>query len=348
MESKMKEAFGWDSSPFSFKILHGLFVGYNEELEAISNGINNGDKFALLLGPTGAGKTTILKHISDKFPDFRVIYIPKPPKDPKDWVSIFNGLLKSRFLFFRKPRTDIYNLSEKLNSKLAEKKCLLFVDECHEATQESLEWLRTITDQVENLTVVLAGLPVFENVLKDNLETFLKRITLRVDLGCLTQAETREFIKRRIENAGGEDIRPFTHSIIEHIHQKTGGFPREVLKLCNELSQKALQKGLTTIDTEFMEEAEIPGRVSMETLESLPPRQKSIIDTLAGEGELTPTEIVAKMQEKGEYKDNDNAIRSVNNLMRRLMSDGFVERKKVGKAYKYKISPRYQTLLVNA
>ena len=121
-----------------------------------------------------------------------------------------------------------------------------------------------------------------------------------------------------------------------------------MLKLCNELSQKALQKGLTTIDTEFMEEAEIPGRVSMETLESLPPRQKSIIDTLAGEGELTPTEIVAKMQEKGEYKDNDNAIRSVNNLMRRLMSDGFVERKKVGKAYKYKISPRYQTLLVNA
>jgi len=345
----MKEVFRWDSNPFSFKILPELLVGYTSERDSIINGIHTGEKFTLLLGPTGSGKTTLLKHISDKFPDCKVLYLPKPPKDPNDWVSIFNDVTRRRFSFlFRGDGTDIYHLSEKMNQKLSNNKCILFVDECHEATQESLEWLRTIADQVDNLIVVLAGLPVFENILKENLETFLRRVTLRVDLGCLSQAETREFIKKRIENVGGDDIKPFTTSSVEYIHQKTGGFPREVLKVCNSLFQKALEKGLTTIDSGFLQEADIGTRVSLETLESLPPRQKLIIDILVKEGELTPTEIVTIIQEKGEYKEKENAIRSVNNLLRRLMSDGLVERKRIGKAYKYKISPRYQTLLVNA
>jgi len=69
---------------------------------------------------------------------------------------------------------------------------------------------------------------------------------------------------------------------------------------------------------------------------------------LSSHGEMTPTEIVEKVQAEGEYKDQENAIRSVNNLVRRLMSDGFVERKKFGKAYKYRLSPRYKTLFVKA
>lgn len=349
--SSFREAFNWHSNPFSFMILPNLFVGYSKERDLITNSISNADKFTLLLGPTGSGKTTLLRHLIPRFADHYVIFLPKPPKNPEDWVGIFScftkkGLLSS--LLKRGDKPDLYNLSEKINSCLKEKRCILFVDEGHEATQESLEWLRTITDQVNNMTVVLAGLPIFENVLKETLETFLRRITLRVDLGCLSMMETREFIKKRIESVGGEDIKPFTSPIIEHIHEQTGGFPREVLKLCNELAQKALEKGITTIDSGFLEETDMSPRVSVDTLETLPQKQKLIVDTLMKEGELTPTELVAKLQATGEYKDQDNAIRSVNNLVRRLMSDGFLERKRFGKAYRYKISPRYQTLLVNA
>lgn len=347
----MKRLFDWGSNPFSFKILPELFVGYGDEVSTLETGIRNGDKFALLLGPTGSGKTTLLRHISARFSDYKVIYLPKPPKDPQDWTTVFKGLTRPGLLgllFRRENGVDLYTLSARVNRKLGSRRCLLFVDECHEATQESLEWLRTITDQVDNLTVVLAGLPIFENSLRESLETFLRRVTLRVDLGCLTQAETREFIKKRIEQAGGEDIKPFTSSLVEHIHEKTGGFPREILRACNELYQKALERGLTTIDTDFLKEAQIESRVSREDLEALPSRQKLIIDILVKEGELTPTEMVEKVRSKGEYKDKDNAVRSVNNLVRRLMTDGYVERKKIGKAYKYRISPRYRTLLVTA
>jgi predicted transcriptional regulator len=71
------------------------------------------------------------------------------------------------------------------------------------------------------------------------------------------------------------------------------------------------------------------------------------MDALAEGGDMTPSEIIKNMKSSS-YKNQDNAIRSVNNLLRRLMQDGLVDRNKVGKTYKYKVSSRFQSVLVNA
>jgi len=151
-----------------------------------------------------------------------------------------------------------------------------------------------------------------------------------------------------IDPLGGDDIRPFTSETINYIYERTGGFPREVIKVCNDLAYKAIEKNISTIDTEFLKETEAPvSRISMESIQSLPERQKLILDALSEGGEFTPSEIVAKMDSEV-YKNRDNAIRSVNNLLRRLMKDGFVERKRVGKTYKYILSNKFSTLMVDA
>ena len=349
------ELFGWDSNPFTFRILSNLFVGYDQEFSTVKNALKGENKFSLLLGPTGSGKTTLLKRLTDKFNDYnngyRIIYLPKPPNDPKDWVTVFKDIIKPGFfrsIFSRGEMPDLYNLSEQLNGKLREEKCLLFIDECHEASMESLEWLRTITDQTDNLSVILAGLPIFENLMKENLETFMMRVNTRIELTNLTKSETRELIKKRIENAGGEDIKPFTHGTIDFIYEKTGGFPREILRMCNELSRKAMEKNISIIDTDFLKETEdSEPRMSLETIKELPDRQKAILETLAEKGELTPSEIVANIEIE-EYKNRDNAIRSVNNLLRRLADENLVERTKKGKTYRYKVSGRYHTMFVSA
>lgn len=347
MEKKSLELFRWDSNPFTFRILPQFFVGYERERSTLVNGMNNGSKFSLLIGPTGSGKTTFLKHLERVFDNRKVIYLPKPPNDPKDWVTVFNPILKSRLPLFRKNGATIYSLSEEVNRKLGDRKCMLFVDECHEASQESLEWLRTITDQIDNLHIVLAGLPVFENYLHANLETFMKRFSTVVKLSNLTKPEMRELIKRRVEGAGGDDVKPFTGGAIDHIFSRTGGFPREVLKLCDGLIHKALEQGVSTVDSDLIKDARPEEeRIPLETVDTLPDRQRLIMEALS-EKELTPGEIIKKMKTE-DYKNKDNAVRSVNNILRRLMKDGLVERKKIGKSYKYKVSGRFQSVMVSA
>src|SRR4030042_4754261 len=342
------KAFNWDSNPFTFQITPSIFVGYAKELNDMLRGLQTGNKFSLLLGPTGSGKTTMLKYLEQKFNGHtKIIYISKPPKDARDWVTVFERITKSR-IPFRKKSINLYNLNEHVKKGLKGRKLLLFVDECHEASLESLEWLRALTDHVDNLSVVLAGLPVFESTMKSNLETFMRRAGTRGELGNLSRSDTRELIKRRIELAGGDDIRPFSHNIIDYVYERTGGFPREVIRVCNELSLKALEKNITTVDTDFLRETDAPeARLSAARISSRSEERKLLMETLAKHGELTPAQIISKLDIE-EYKDRENGVRAVNNVLRRLMKEKLVEGKKSGKAYVYKVSERFQTLLGQA
>jgi len=347
---KAKKMFDWDSNPFSFKILPDLFVGYEKEVDRISAGIENGSKFTLLLGPTGSGKTTMMKHLVDKFDGHYkyIIYMAKPPRKPDDWVDIFSNFTKKGFLssFFSRSDTNIYNLADNMNRKLGSEKILLFVDESHEASVESFEWLRALTDQIDDLYIVMAGLPVFEGMMKTKLESLMRRVSTRIELTNLTKSETRELIKKRIESIGGDDIKPFTGDSIDFIYRKTAGFPREILRTCSEFVQMAMEKNISTVDNDFLKETDEPqSRVSLESLDSIPERQRKILEVLS-KGEMTPSKIISNLESIDEYKNRDNALRSVNNLLGRLRKDGLVERKRVGKTYKYQIAGKYQTMLV--
>ncbi|MBN2330765.1 MAG: AAA family ATPase [Candidatus Aenigmarchaeota archaeon] len=345
--------FGWEGSPFVFKILPDLFVGYESEMDSLTGSLCNGCKFSVILGPTGSGKTTLMKNLITKIQGYeRVFYVPKPPNDPDGWKRIFTEIVRPgvlRRLLSRGMMNDItiYEVGEWVNKRSRGKRLLLLVDEAHESSRESLEWLRTLTDQVENLSLVMAGLPVFEKRLMEELETFRRRIETRVELTNLTLNETRELIKKRVEWMGGEDVKPFTSSSIQYIFDKTNGFPREILRACNELVQNALDKNVSSIDTDFLRESEHHGkRVAINNLEDLPYRQKSILNILSSGEDMTPTQIVKEISPE-EYSDSGNAVRSVNNILRRLVRDKMVTRERKGKAFKYRISPKFQTMFIN-
>ncbi len=346
------EFFGWKSNPFTFEVTPEIFVGNMHEVNQILDSINNGNKLSFVVGTTGSGKTTLLRSMETRYANdgFRhVIYISKPPKQPEDWVKVFRKVVSGSFsIFSKKDEISLYNLSESMNRKLNGSKCLLLVDECHEATTESMEWLRVMTDQIGGIVTVIAALPVLESRLKDSLETFLRRVSTRIELTNLSKSETRELIKRRIESKGGGDIRPFTQDAVEQIHERTGGFPREILRVCNDAAQEAFRRSISTIDAEFLNETETPqARMPLEKVSELPGKQRVILETLSRNGEQTPSELIASMETEG-YKDNDNAVRSVNNLLNRLMKEKMVERRKVGKAFKYKVAPRIASLMVSA
>ena len=193
-------AMNWRSNPFIFNIVPSLFVGYKSQTERISMALEEKHKFMLILGPTGSGKTTLLKWLSFKLKKYDVLYIGKPPQKPEEFVEIISSKYRAPwYAFWSKKIRSIYEIPDFLNKKLGRKTLVILLDEAHEANTDILEWLRVLNDQVENMSIVMSGLPVFEESLKNSLETFKK-----------SDGKNRAFIahKRRDERADIKEDNP--------------------------------------------------------------------------------------------------------------------------------------------
>jgi type II secretory pathway predicted ATPase ExeA len=354
---------GWKENPFVLKIDPKLFVGYDDQVKAVHNHIKNKHKIALVSGKTGSGKTTFLKWLEMNY-DTSKLYVSKPPEKPEELVNIFTDIFGISFferVLGKKP--TLYNLPNYINKKLKGNHLVFLIDEAHETNKNVLEWLRVLTDQVNNVSLVIAGMPVLENKIKSELETLDQRITTRIVLNSLNRLETKQLIQRRIENAGGKGIEPFTDAALEKIYERTGGFPREVLKFCDRLVNTALEKNLDVVDAKDIEEHReielpkvrgeepvvtfMPKPPSEEQFRSLPYKQRKILEVLSKKDWLTPTAIVGELDMKS-YKSKGHAIRSVNNILKRLMLDGYVQREARGKAFMYALTPKIKTLFVQS
>jgi len=350
------EKMGWRENPFTLKISPELFVGYSTQRKAAENQIKEGHKMTLILGPTGSGKTSMLKWL-ERTQGIKTIYLTKPPKDPREFIEIFTEAFPRNFiekLLGRRP--SLYTLSEYVNKK-SKGKFLFLVDEAHETNKDVLEWLRVLTDQMDGVCVFLAGLPKLETKIKANLETLDQRITARINLTNLTAEETRELIMKRIESVGGRGLEPFTDSAVSEIYRRTNGFPREIIKLCNNLINSAIENGKTLIEARdvesYKEFSEKPEETVVSSLpkpkvsiEDLPQKQRKILKILSQDEWMTPSEIAEKLG--GNYKTKDHGIRSVNNILKRLMNEGFVQRESRGKAFVYSLTPKVKAYFVEA
>jgi type II secretory pathway predicted ATPase ExeA len=354
---------GWKENPFVLKIDPKLFVGYNEQVNAVLNHIKNKHKIALVTGKTGAGKSTFLKWLESNY-DTSKLYVSKPPINAEDFVGLFTDIFGFSIwekLLGKKP--TLYSLPNYINKKLKDNHLVFLVDEAHETNKEVLEWLRVLTDQIGNVSLVMAGMPMLEEKIKSDLETLDQRITTRINLTSLDRSEVKELIKRRIEDAGGDGIKPFTDGAIDKIYDKTGGFPREVLKLCDRLVNSALEKNVDAIDDKLIEEHKeielpkvrleepvvtfMPKPPTEEQLRNLPYKQRIILELLYKKDWLTPTAIVEDLDLKS-YKSKSHGIRSVNNILKRLMLDGYVQRESRGKAFMYALTPKLKTMFVQS
>jgi DNA-binding transcriptional ArsR family regulator len=299
------------------------------------------------MGPTGSGKTTLINHICSTQKNY--IFMGKPPRQTAELLNIPDYFLHEAPFFtriFAKKPKEVQFIPEFLNRVVPGHK-VIFIDEAHEASTEVLEWLRVISDQTLDLTIIFSALPVFDDLLTKNLETLKKRITEKIELSALSKEETEELIKRRIEFAGGNDLGPFTPEAVDYIYHRTGGFPRDILTMCNTFFNQAADKNLDKIDMSLIGSHKLPQKSSYDSgkLKDMPEKQKIIINILLAQEPRTPTDIASNM--KG-YPTESHALRAINNMLTRMMDEGFVERSKDGKTYTYSLSPQIRTKLVKA
>jgi len=290
----------------------------------------------------------LLKWLPKYIPEYDYIYIPKPPKNPFTFTQIFIDGLQISWLskIFGGVPKNLYQLSEFLENKTKDSKYLVvLLDEAHEADIEVLEWLRVLSDQAEKMIIVLSGLPVLEDKLKNNLETLRKRIAAKIDLVSLTKEDTKDLINKRLLGVGGKG-NEFSPEVIDYIYENTGGFPREIIRLCNELVNKAIERNKPIIDTSLLEEKmEKVEKEEEPTLElAITGMQREILEKMSIQS-MTPGQ-VADSLDLSKYKSRQHAVRSVNNILKDLLAKGFVERKRQDKTFVYSLAPRLKTMFV--
>lgn len=354
MENKYEyfHRFGWSKNPFNLTISPDLMVGYSKQTESLLAHVFNQHKVALVIGPTGAGKTTILTWLNAQikaYNGFKTYYVPKPPVNKEELIQLFKHNLGFGFLdkvIYK--NVDINNLTNYITKK-TRARTIFFVDEAHECSIEVLEWLRTINDMVPNLVIVFAGLPIFEKKLETELPTLLMRVNTRVLLESLSEMETESLIQKRIDFAGGEGIKPFTNDAIKKIHEITGGFPREIIKVCDQLVKEAALRNLSSINAHLVEQVFSEKIVSHtdQVKFTLTQKQKEILEMLNKNPDLSPSDIVERINTK-DYKSKDHAIRSVNNILKRLMDEDLIKRAKVANKFVYSLSGKAKTILAEA
>jgi type II secretory pathway predicted ATPase ExeA len=195
------------------------------------------------MGNKGVGKTTLLKWLTETLAkDFHAVYIPRPTDNFTDLLDYLAKQLKLKVN--KGERVTIYDL-EALADK-SKMNILLLLDEAHEFNEEFERPLRSLGD-LNGVTFILAGLTETGDKIKKMSPPFYDRIIQQVSLHHLSLAETTDLIRKRIEDAGGTGLGPFTPEASENVFKMTGGVPRMILKVCDWIITDAIHHNVDTI-----------------------------------------------------------------------------------------------------
>lgn len=211
---------------------------HKEALATLTYGVMDSKGFMLLTGDVGTGKTTLINTLIKSLSE-DVIYasVPDPRLGLNDFLNYIANAFDIRRSFKSKGKFLIY-FSEFL-AKCAEnnKKVLLLIDEAQLLTQDMLEEIRLLSniqkDGMNLLNIFFVGQDEFNEIL-DRYENraVAQRITLNYHLKPLTDHETEEYIKHRL-NVAGMDRQVFDAEAFMEIFRYSGGFPRRINILCD-------------------------------------------------------------------------------------------------------------------
>lgn len=182
----------------------------------------------LVTGPSGVGKSALLKCFLDKVPQrceavyCHLTHLPS------------SGLLKVLVAQMGEvPRRGKDRLFEQIYqaAKRVEGTLLLVIDEAHLLDGDALTDLRLLVSSaidVAPLKILLVGQPALRAVLKRSQHAdMLNRVNVQYQLRPFTKEQTGCYIDIQMKQAGGpEDV--FDVSVKELIHDFTGGVARQI------------------------------------------------------------------------------------------------------------------------
>ncbi len=258
--------FGLKQAPFSIAPdPHYLFMSerHREALAHLLYGLDGGGGFVLLTGEIGAGKTTVCRCFLEQIPaNCNVAYIFNPKLTVPE-------LLQAICDEFHAPvpsgAQTVKDYVDPLNAFLlaqhaAGRNNVLIIDEAQNLSADVLEQLRLLTNletrERKLLQVVLIGQPELRGMLaRPELEQLAQRVIARFHLGALSEAETAQYIRHRLNVAGLTGALPFDTASLRLVHQLTRGVPRRINLLCDRALLGAYASGQAQVTRAIVRQA---------------------------------------------------------------------------------------------
>jgi type II secretory pathway predicted ATPase ExeA len=216
---------------------------------------------AILIGGAGTGKSLLLAVLAEQFAP-RVAVVTLAGAQLCTRRALLQMILCELGLPYRGMDEGELRLSiqQHLRGKEGPRRLVLLVDEADSLPVRLLEELRVLTNVAAEglplVSLVLAGGPSLEERFAEpGLEKFSQRIAARCYLAPMGREETLQYVRSQIAAVGIKPEKLFAPDALEAIYAATGGVPRVINQLGDQLVWMAEETGCTPLDATLVQQA---------------------------------------------------------------------------------------------
>lgn len=267
-----EDYYGFVHSPFTLAPDARFFYlssTHRDVLQQLLNSISRRERFIVLTGDIGTGKTTLcralLEHL-DTATFTSLILNPFLSAEEllRDVLLDFGVVSRDAVRSGRASAATKHELATALRDFLQSLVPLggsgvLIIDEAQHLSPQLLEELRILANLdagTSGLQVVLVGQPALLDLLADaRMRQLDQRIGLRASLRPLRRDAIDAYVAHRLAVARGSSSVTFAPKALDRIHAISGGVPRVVNLLCDRALMLGAEAGLSVITEDLVRDA---------------------------------------------------------------------------------------------
>lgn len=232
-------------------------------LAALGPALESKDAIALVRGPAGSGKTTLVNYALDAL--YRKKKIVRVGRSPLNASDVLESLLVVLGVENRPVERELrlIFLDDALRQyREAGFKVVVVVEDAATAGADVLAELAMLTaaktDESAGARMVLMGADAIEELLQQpELSKLSERITLQQYLNPLSGAETQGYLLHCFRNAGGDFNQLFKPDCAALLHKISAGNPRAINQLAEVVLRTAAEMSIEQISARFIAEVAV-------------------------------------------------------------------------------------------
>ena len=236
------EHFNLDRNPFD-QVPNPDFLfmtpQHEEALTRMQFALAINDSFTIVTGEVGSGKTTLVRKLLAGMEDeFRSAFVTHTRVSALELLQMI--LYELGVKPFKMGKTELLVKFRRIVEKEREggRRVVVVVDEAQNFDAGVLEELRLLTcmdtEDTKSINIILIGQPqLSDTVASPDLDQLRQRCRLRFHLNALSETETPQYVRHRLEHAGGKPDEIFDDEALASIYVHTRGIPRLINTLCD-------------------------------------------------------------------------------------------------------------------